>query len=81
MAAEKLPEADPQGLQQVDAMLDDPIGYLRREREASLRAARVYVDREISRRLTEQQNDRPSLMQRIARWLGVGNAAAPPATG
>ena len=77
MGAEKIPEADPDVLEQVEAMLDDPNAYLRREREASLRSARAYVDGQVTRKLIEQESRRSTFGQRLLRRLRSYGAGHP----
>jgi hypothetical protein len=68
--SEKIPEANMIVQQRLDDLLNDPIAYLERERLASLRAARIYVDRQVSKKLAEQQLSRGPLGQRLLRGLG-----------
>lgn len=81
MAAEKIPEANPMIFRQVDQMLEDPVAYLRREREESLRTARIYVDRRVSLKLAEQRRHRTSFGQRVLHALGIGRPEAPSVSG
>lgn len=70
MDSEKIPEVNVVVQQRLDDLLNDPIAYLERERQASLRDAREYVDLQVSRKLAEQRLSRGPLGQRLLRRLG-----------
>jgi len=80
MGADKIPEANPQVLQKINDLLEDPIGHLARERQESRVTARVYVEHQVRRRLAEQAQQvaaererRQSLGRRVINFLrGVG---------
>ena len=49
----KMPQDNPEVWQGIRELIDDPVAYLAREREASLRDARQRVDEQVSRTLAE----------------------------
>ena len=49
----KMPQDNPEVWQGIRELIDDPVTYLAKEREASLRDAREHVDEQVSRRLAE----------------------------